>query len=311
MRAQAGRKALTGLAACAITGLQSSYPGPQMSYSAESRAARVPNAQDGHARARDGTSIAYTLVDAGAGPPRIALVHSLAMERSFWRPVTERLAGAASLLLLDCRGHGASGKPTGPYTVDLFADDLADLFDHVGWRTATVAGASMGGCVSLAFAARHPQRTTGLTLIDTTAAYDAMPAWIDRANKAKQEGLASLIGFQVTRWFGDKFREERKDIVQESVDVFLRNEVAAYAETCLMLGACDLRKALPGIKIPTAVIVGDEDYATPVKMAQELHDGIAGSTLTVIEGGRHLTPLERPDEIAAELLRVARAGHAA
>jgi len=73
-----------------------------------------------------------------------------------------------------------------------------------------------------------------------------------------------------------------------------------------MLGACDLREALPTIRMPTTVIVGEEDYATPVKMAQELHAGIAGSTLTVLKGARHLTPIERPQEIAAELLRIAK-----
>jgi 3-oxoadipate enol-lactonase len=134
-----------------------------------------------------------------------------------------------------------------------------------------------------------------------------MPAWVDRADKAKQQGLASLIDFQVTRWFGDAFRATRKDVVQASVEVFLRNDVRAYAETCLMLGRYDLRAALSDIAVPTAVIVGEEDYATPVAMAQQLHDGIAGSTLTVIEGARHLTPLERPEAIAAELLRITRA----
>jgi 3-oxoadipate enol-lactonase len=266
---------------------------------------------DGQAQTRDGTPIAYTLVDSSADAPRIALVHSLAMDRSFWRLVAERLAGTASLLMLDCRGHGASGKPAGPYTVELFADDLADLLDHVGWRASAVAGASMGGCVSLACAARYPQRTLALGLIDTTACYDAMPAWIDRGNKAKQEGLASLISFQVTRWFGEAFRTAHKEAVQECVDVFLRNDVAAYAETCHMLGACDLRQVLSGIHTPTAVIVGEEDYATPVEMAQQLHEGIEDSTLTVLEGARHLTPLEQPERIAAELLRIARAGHPA
>ena len=52
------------------------------------------------------------------------------------------------------------------------------------------------------------------------------------------------------------------------------------------------------------MIVGDDDYATPVRMAEELHRGIAGSTLTVLAGGRHLTPLEMPERIAAELLNL-------
>lgn len=267
-------------------------------------ASSSPTGINGSARVRDGTRIAYALADAGPKAGRIALVHSLAMDRSFWAPVAERLAGTASVLRLDCRGHGASDKPDGPYTVELFADDLADLFDHLGWPAAVVAGASMGGCVSLAFAARHPQRTAGLGLIDTTACYEAMPAWQQRAAKAQQEGLNSLVDFQVTRWFGDAFRAAHPEVAQACVDVFVRNDLAAYAQSCLMLGACDLRPALPSIKVPTAILVGEEDYATPVKMAELLHAGIAGSTLTVLKGARHLTPLERPDEIAAALRRL-------
>jgi 3-oxoadipate enol-lactonase len=81
----------------------------------------------------------------------------------------------------------------------------------------------------------------------------------------------------------------------------LRNDVAAYAQTCRMLGACDLRAGLASLELPTAIVVGEEDYATPIAMAQALHAAIAGSSLTVLPGARHLTPLERPDQIAAEL----------
>ena len=216
------------------------------------------------------------------------------MDHTFWLPVIEHLD--AAVLVYDCRGHGASDKPAGPYTVELFAHDLADLLDHVGWASALVAGASMGGCISLAFAAAYPARTAALGLIDTTAWYgaEAPKQWAERADKAVETGLGSLVGFQTTRWFGDAFRANHPDVVKHCVDVFLRNDVKAYAETCKMLGSCDLRAALAGMKMPTAVVVGEEDYATPVAMAQALHRGIAGSTLTVLPGARHLTPLEQP-----------------
>ena len=125
-----------------------------------------------------------------------------------------------------------------------FADDIADVMDDVGWDSALVAGASMGGCISLAFAAAYPARTRALGLIDTTAWYgaDAPKNWAERAEKAAQEGMAALVGFQTTRWFGDKFRAENPDVVKESVDVFLRNDVNAYVETCKMLGHADLRR---------------------------------------------------------------------
>jgi 3-oxoadipate enol-lactonase len=255
------------------------------------------------ARTRDGTRIAYTLHGDKSAKSRAILVHSVAMDGTFWHPVAERLAPNTAVLTLDARGHGASDKPKGPYTVELFADDMADLLDHVGWSTALVAGASMGGMVSLAFASRYPQRTAALGLIDTTSWYgpDAAKNWGERADKAVTSGLKSLIDFQITRWFGDKFRAERTDVVQNCIDIFLRNDVPAYVEACHMLGRADLRAALPRLKMPTAVVVGEEDYAAPPAMAEVLHRGIEGSTMKVLAKGRHLTPLEMPDVIAAEL----------
>ncbi|MDH4189287.1 MAG: hypothetical protein OEW21_03640, partial [Betaproteobacteria bacterium] len=67
------------------------------------------------------------------------------------------------------------------------------------------------------------------------------------------------------------------------------------------LGACDLRSRLGDIAAPTRIAVGEEDYATPVKMAEALHAGIRNSSLSVIERARHLTPLEVPERIIAEL----------
>jgi 3-oxoadipate enol-lactonase len=262
---------------------------------------------DGWAATRDGTRLAYEVRQGGDPARRVVLIHSLAMDRDFWRPVVGHLD--AAVLLYDCRGHGASDKPAGPYSVELFARDLADLLDHVGWPSALVAGASMGGCIALAFATAYPARTRALGLIDTTAWYgpDAPAQWAERADKAAQSGLAALVGFQTTRWFGDDFRATHADLVKHSVDVFLRNDVKAYVETCRMLGRADLRAALPRLAMPAAMIVGEEDYATPVAMAEVLHRGIAGSTLMVLRGARHLTPLEAPETIAAELDRLLQA----
>jgi 3-oxoadipate enol-lactonase len=247
---------------------------------------------------------AYTLVGDTRNPRRAALIHSLAMDRAFWRPVAERLN--AAVLVYDCTGHGTSPRPAGPYSVEAFADDLARLLDHIGWDRAVVAGASMGGCISLAFAKRHPGRLAALGLVDTTAWYgpDAPKQWEERAQKALREGMKALVDFQVTRWFGEAFRAAHPAVVEQCVATFLKNDVRAYAETCRMLGSADLRGCLSGIDVPTAIVVGEEDYATPPAMSRELHRGIRGSTLEVLRGARHLTPLERPDEVAAQLRKL-------
>ena len=259
---------------------------------------------------RDGTRIAYRLHGDPAAKARVAMIHSLAMNGDYWRLVAQRLVSqGVCAVAIDCRGHGASDKPAGPYAVELFAGDLAELFDHLGWDKAVIAGSSMGGSVALAFAVNHPARTAGLALIDTTSCYgdDAPKAWEQRASAALEKGLSSLIDFQLTRWFGDEVRAQNPDIAQGCVDVFLNNDIPAYAATCRMLGGFDLRARLGEIKVPTRIFVGEEDYATPPAMAQVMHAGIAGSTLRILAKARHLTPLEAPDDVTAEIMGVVKA----
>lgn len=252
----------------------------------------------------DGAVLAWSRYPGRPGAPRLALVHSLAQDIGFWDRVVAELAGEAEILAYDCRGHGKSTRGELPFTCELFADDLAGLLDHHGWADAVVAGCSMGGCVAQAFGARHPARARALALIDTTAWYgpDAPRAWQERAATAREKGMAALAGFQATRWFGDRFRAERPDLLQARLDVFLGSDIGSFEQSCRMLGEADLRPHLPALTMPVAVVVGEEDYATPVAMAEALRDGIPGATLTVLAGARHLTPVERP-EVIAEAIR--------
>jgi 3-oxoadipate enol-lactonase len=259
-----------------------------------------------HIVVRDGTRIAYRLHGRHDSDTRVVLLHSLAMDGNFWQPVIERLGPDVAVLAIDCRGHGASDKPAGPYTVERFAEDVHDVCGVLHFRNVLVAGASMGGCVALQFAGAFPLSTRAVGLIDTTAWYgETAPAdWNARAAKAESEGLAALVQFQATRWFSDAFRAERIDILDQCVTTFLRNDIQAFMASCRMLGAFDGRALLDRIKVPTAVLVGEEDYAAPPAMARALHEGISGSTLTVIPQARHLTPLETPDIVADALRRL-------
>jgi 3-oxoadipate enol-lactonase len=257
---------------------------------------------NGTFKTSDGCDISYT-IHATAMKPRIALIHSLALDRSVWDGVVKALAGRAEILTYDCRGHGRSGRQAGTYTCELFARDLAELLDHLKWPSVTVAGCSMGGCIAQAFAARYPERTAGACFIDTTAWYgaEAPKQWRERAATGRTQGLGALIDFQVTRWFSDGFRAARPDAVDPLKAIFLANDIDCYQATCEMLGDADLRPQLPSIKAPVAVVVGDEDYATTVDMAKALNAAIPQSTLTVLSGARHITPVERPQDIARQL----------
>ena len=128
------------------------------------------------------------------------------------------------MLTYDCGGHGASPRTPGPYTASGFARDLAELFDHIGWDTAAVAGCSMGGNIAQVFAAEYPQRTDALGLIDTTAWYgaDAPVKFKERAETAKANGMRGMIDFQLTRWFSDEFRSSHPDVLKKTTPQALR-----------------------------------------------------------------------------------------
>jgi len=265
----------------------------------------------GSATAPDGASIVYTLHAAqprsgSPARPRIALIHSLALDRSFWNGVVPLLTPHADVLTFDCRGHGQSAKVKMTYTAELFAGDLAGLLDHVNWPNAVIAGCSMGGCVAQAFAGVYPDRAKALAVIDSTAWYgpSAPKDWRERAATAATKGLAALSAFQATRWVSDSFREAHPDVVRAHMDVFLANDVDCYRATCEMLGDADLRHYQASMRMPVSVIVGEEDYAAPVAMSDQIQKAVPGATLSVLSNVRHLTPIECPAVIAEKILEL-------
>jgi 3-oxoadipate enol-lactonase len=253
----------------------------------------------------DGTCLAYTRYAAPrANAPRLVLVHSLALDRTIWDDVVASVRHEAEILTYDCRGHGRSERRASTFTAESFARDLGELLDHIGWQKVTIGGCSMGGCVALAFAGLFPDRIASLGLIDTTAWYgpDAAQQFRQRAEAARAKGMAGMIEFQLTRWFSDAFRAARPDVLQRLSAIYVANDFDCYAATCALLGDADLRTHLSTLRVPVAIVVGEQDYATPVEMARQLHEAIPQSTLTMLPKARHLTPVECPDAIA-EMLR--------
>lgn len=265
------------------------------------------NEHAGSFQTSDDCKISFKLrCAATADAPRLTLIHPLGLSGAVWERAARILANRVELLTYDCRGHGNSARRTSAYTTELFARDLAELLDHVGWSTTGVAGCSMGGCVAQAFAGTYPERVESLCLIDTTAWYgpEAPASWGQRAIMARTKGLEGMVEFQGTRWFSDKFREEHPDIVDEVSAIFGANDVDCYGATCIMLGGADLRPLLSSITAPVAIVVGEDDYATPVSMSRQLHEAIAGSTLKIVPRARHLTPVEIPEVISMQLLEL-------
>lgn len=235
----------------------------------------------------------------GPAPRRVVLLHSLALDESVWDGLVAHLTDHAEVVTVDLPGHGRS-RDRMPTTIESMADDVATTLDGIGFQPAVVAGLSLGGCVAQALAIRHPAAVSGLALIDTTCWYGptAPDDWEQRASRAKQDGLASLAEFQLARWFAPGFLERNPSVGERLLKIFAANDVDAYVATCRAMGAVDLRDRLPAVDVPTCIAVGEHDPATPLPHAELTASLIDGATVHVVADCSHLSPVERPAEIA-------------
>lgn len=229
----------------------------------------------------------------GAGRPTALALHPLALSGELWSTVD---TAELTLLGLDARGHGSSDWDGEPFSVEDMAADAAAVIEAAGEAPMDVIGMSMGASTALVLAAERPDLVRRLVVVDGTACYgpDREKTWGDRAEKAQSWARDAQLEFQRDRWFGEPFRRERPDTVEAVCRIFLATSGAAHAAACRALGGLDATDAIQAITAPTLVLVGAEDYATPVAMAEEVAAGVPDSRLVVRPGSRHLSLVEDP-----------------
>jgi 3-oxoadipate enol-lactonase len=247
--------------------------------------------------------MALHYVELAAGDAEtVVLLHSLALDATIWADFAAGFADGIRIVAPDLPGHGRS-PGSGAATVESMADAVADLVVSVCDVPVTLIGMSLGGSVAQAVAIRHSQLVARLGLVDTTAWYgpNASATWAERSDQAQREGLPSLADFQLERWFTNDFRARRPELGEQLLEIFRQTGLDDYVRSCTALGAMDLRSQLGAIQVPTAIVVGELDRATPPAHAEALSAAIAGSTMTVVPDCKHLSALERPADVRAAL----------
>ena len=244
----------------------------------------------------NGITMNYTL-EGPAGAPVVTLSHSLAARLEMWEPQVKALAGRWRVLRYDTRGHGGSDAPAGAYTLDQLAADARALLGVLGISKTHWVGLSMGGMIGQALALQTPELFASLVLCDTTSRVpaEAKPQWEERIRTASAQGMEPLVEPTLGRWFTPAFRD-RQSAVLDRVRAMIRSTNATgYVGCCRAIAALDLTDRLGAIKLPTLIIVGEEDPGTPVAHARVLHERIKGSELVILKFASHLSNLEQPD----------------
>lgn len=245
----------------------------------------------------------YYEVHGREGAPWLVLSHSLACSTRMWDPQIEALKGEYRILAYDTRGHGASEAPTGAYSLEQLADDLAALLNELEITSAHYCGLSMGGMIGQTFALKYPGVFRTLTLADTTSRYPAEAAalWADRIRTAETKGMEALAQPTLERWFTEPFRKAHPDKVDAIRKLIVATPVAGYAGCSQAIPKINLTSRLKEIRCPILVIVGEQDGGTPPAMAREIHDNAPGSKLVVLPQAAHIANLEQPEAFTKSL----------
>lgn len=242
----------------------------------------------------------------GDGPP-LLLLPGHGTDSAYWGLQLAGLSADFRVLALDHRGTGRSSRGAAPLTVERMAEDALGLLERLGIGSAHVLGHSMGGLVAQALALRAPARVQRLVLAATFCRPPARSRFMSGLNSQTLATLGPrayatlMMGWSYTLGFFEGRREEAEELrgrwawhlERQPLDPrVLAEQAEAVAET-------DLSGRVGGLRCPTLVLVGEEDWLTPPGLSRELAERIPGARLEILRGAGHALHIERAPEFNA------------
>jgi pimeloyl-ACP methyl ester carboxylesterase len=236
--------------------------------------------------------------DIGSGPA-LLLIHGFPLNRCMWRPqIAAMTAAGYRVVAPDLRGFGESDSSDGQYTIDLFADDIVCLLDHLGIERAVVGGMSMGGYILLNMLERYRERITAACFIVTRSGADDESGRERRLNLArdtKEHGPRVVADFFVKMLFAEETAREKPELVTEVSDWMTQSDPGGLAGGLLaMRDRKDYTPLLSGFSLPTLIIGAEQDKAVSAEHLHILASGLPQSKKCLIQEAGHLVNMEQP-----------------
>ncbi|GAB2730820.1 alpha/beta fold hydrolase [Kitasatospora kifunensis] len=263
-----------------------------------------------------------------AGAPIVVLAHGWTCSTAFWAPVVHRLAADHRVIAYDQRGHGRSDIPVGRagYTTRALAEDLQAVVTQLvpAGERAVLAGHSMGGMTIMAAGGHGAVAArTAAVLLCSTGPSDlsehlrvlpraVRPPALRRAlhrhflQSALPMGPVTALSKAMLKR-ATMGRGATAAQVAACAEIVHACPTGVRAGAARMLGELDVRPGLTMLEAPTAIVVGSHDKLTPPLHARAMHAALRRPDgLLELPGVGHMAPVERPDEVSAELRRLVR-----
>jgi pimeloyl-ACP methyl ester carboxylesterase len=225
--------------------------------------------------------------------PTLVLLPGLLNTRRLWQRQIADLADLVDVVVPELWHHDSIGA-------------MAEAVLDAAPARFALGGFSMGGYVSFEIMRRAPERVERLALMDTQAVPDSPEATARRRGFIEQSKMGRFHGVQpsLLPQIVHRARLDDPSVVQPILE--MSKEVGAQGfinSQTAMIARPDSRHDLVDIDVPTVVMVGRQDQATPLPRSQEMAADIANARLAIIEECGHMAPLEKPDEVSAALRR--------
>jgi len=237
--------------------------------------------------------------------PALMLSNSLGTNLHLWDDQAGEFAKHLRLIRYDRRGHGLSGAPKGPYSMERFGRDVLAVVDALKIKTFSWCGLSMGGMVGQWLGANAPDRVEKIILSNCTDYYADKGPWNDRIKVVSEKGLAFIVSGTMERWFTKGFHDSHPEVIARFTEMLLATKLDGYIACGQAVRDMDHRAFLPRIKAPTLIIAGRHDPATTLAMGESMRDRIPGAKLAVLEAA-HISNVEQPKAYTETVLNFLR-----
>lgn len=237
----------------------------------------------------------------GSGPP-LVLVHGYPLDGDMWTEVSRLLARTFRVLRPDLPARRDTPHPASPSVAD-YASWISAVAEGAG-PAVGVAAFSMGGYVTLELLRRKPAFVRAAALLDTRADADDDAAREARSAAiftAREMGPAAVSDRMLPKLLSPASLRDPALFAAVRAITRRQNPNSLENDLLAMRNRPDSSGFLREIAIPCLVMRGGLDAITPAAAAEALAKGIPGARLITVEGAGHLTPMERPAEVAAAL----------
>lgn len=233
-------------------------------------------------------------IEGPEGAPALMLSNSLGTDLHMWDPQIPALARKFRVIRYDSRGHGSSIAEPGPYSIAMLGQDALAIMDALNLPKTHWLGLSLGGMVGQWLLAHAPERI-GRAILANTSSFmpDARP-WNTRILHVQKNGMASVTGAVIERWFTPEFQSRNPAAVERIADMLRLTPAQGYIAACAAVRDMDQRETIRRANHPTLIIAGTRDPATPPSLCKNIVEAIADAQYVEFDTA-HLSNIEEPE----------------